>query len=304
MPGTLGNVPRPKRTQRRLIRREAGNLDARLVSPDVRVANRAAEDRGILAVDELRACGLTDDEIETRARNGHLHCLYRGVYAVGHTAISREARWLAAVKACRPHGVLSHYAGSAHWGFVEWDDREPEVTVPGPGTRIHEGIRVHRSTTLERKDWMVHDGIPVTTPARTLLDLASVLPHAPLRRAVREAMAQRRVTVRQLVDVLARAGPRRGSRKLARIVAQGDAPTASVLEDVVLDLILAGGFARPDVGVPITVEGRRFVPDFRWPEQRIIVEADGAQWHDHELAREDDASGRRFSRRAASTSFA
>lgn len=97
------------------------------------------------------------------------------------------------------------------------------------------------------------------------------------------------MTVRQLVDVLARAGPRRGSRKLARIVAQGDAPTASVLEDVVLDLILAGGFARPDVGVPITVEGRRFVPDFRWPEQRIIVEADGAQWHDHELAREDDA---------------
>jgi hypothetical protein len=76
---------------------------------------------------------------------------------------------------------------------------------------------------------------------------------------------------------------------LAGIVAEGDAPTRSVLEDVVLELILAGGFARPDVGVPLAVDGRRFVPDFRWPEQRIIVEADGAKWHDHKLAREDDA---------------
>jgi hypothetical protein len=106
---------------------------------------------------------------------------------------------------------------------------------------------------------------------------------------VREAMGQKRVAIPQLVDVLARSGPRRGSRNLARIVADGYTPTESVLSDIVLDLILAGGFERPDVSVPLFVDGRRFVPDFRWPEQRLIVEADGGQWHAHKIAQEDDA---------------
>jgi very-short-patch-repair endonuclease len=66
-------------------------------------------------------------------------------------------------------------------------------------------------------------------------------------------------------------------------------PTRSKLEDAVLDLIEAGGLQTPDVGVAIRVEGRRVVPDFRWAEQRLVIEADGAQWHDNQLAREDDA---------------
>lgn len=190
--------------------------------------------------------------------------------------------------------MLSHFSAAALWGFVDWDDRVPETTVPGPGGRGHDGIRVHRSALLERRDVMRRDGIPVTSAARTLLDLAVLLPYRPLRRAVREAMAQRWVGVRQLVEVMARTGPRRGTRKLARIVADGYTPTESVLSDIVLDLILAGGFERPDVAVPLVLEGRRFVPDFRWAEQRIIVEADGAQWHDHKLAREDDAERQAF----------
>ena len=216
------------------------------------------------------------------------------MYAVGHTGLTKEGVWLAAVKACGNEAVLSHYSASALWRFVIWDERVPEVTVPGPGTRIHDGIRVHRSACLDRRDVMTRDGIPVTTPARTLLDLASTLSYEPLRRAVREAMALQRVAIPALVEVLARCGPRRGSRNLARIVADGYTPTASVLEDAVLDLILAGGFERPDVNKPMVIEGRRLVPDFRWPKQRVIVEADGAKWHDHKLAREDDAERQAF----------
>jgi very-short-patch-repair endonuclease len=77
---------------------------------------------------------------------------------------------------------------------------------------------------------------------------------------------------------------------LARIVATGPAPTRSELEDVVLDLMLRGGLRHPDVNVPIRVGGRRVVPDFRWPEQRLVVEADGARFHDGEVARVDDAA--------------
>lgn len=76
---------------------------------------------------------------------------------------------------------------------------------------------------------------------------------------------------------------------LVRILAAGPAPTGSVLEDVVLDLILGGGLERPDVNVPLLLSGRRVIPDFRWPRERLIVEADGAVWHDGRIEREDDA---------------
>lgn len=159
----------------------------------------------------------------------------------------------------------------------------------GTAARAHEGIRVHRTSLLEPIDVIRHQGIPVTAPARTLVDLASVVAPRTLRRAIREAQSLRLVELSQLAEVTRRLGPRRGSRKLARIIATGPAPTRSDLEDAVLDLMLAGGLAHPDVNVPIVLEGCRVVPDFRWPEQQLVVEADGAAWHDHKLAREDDA---------------
>jgi hypothetical protein len=99
-----------------------------------------------------------------------------------------------------------------------------------------------------------------------------------------------------------RLGPRRGTATLTRIIATGIPPTRSELEDAVLDLITRGGFAPPDVNKPITVDGRRIKPDFRWPEHRLVVEADGAAWHDHRLAREDDVD--RQTRPTASASCA
>lgn len=73
------------------------------------------------------------------------------------------------------------------------------------------------------------------------------------------------------------------------MIATGPAPTRSELEDVVLDLMLRGGLAHPDINVPLILDGRRVIPDFRWPEHHLVVEADGAAWHENRLAREDDA---------------
>ena len=120
-------------------------------------------------------------------------------------------------------------------------------------------MRVHRTGFPGPAYAATYEGIPVTSPARTLLDLASVLDHRPLRRAVRQAQSLQLVSMRQLVEVMDRLGSRRGTRKLAGIVA------------------------------PRSVAGRRVIPDFRWPALRLIVEADGAAWHDDKLAREDDA---------------
>jgi very-short-patch-repair endonuclease len=279
-------VPAPASRDRGVCRHIPDKLPDR---PDLRVAQAAAGQWGVLSLAELQACGLSRDAVSDRALSGRLHKVHRGVYAVGHTNLPLEGQFLAAVKACGPGAMLSHVSAAALWGFIAWDHRYPEVTVTGEWARRHPGLRIHRTTTLHRDDTARHRGIPITSPARTLLDLAARLDHRPLRSATRRAQSLHRVNIRQLVAILARHWRRPGSAKLAGIVVTGPAPTRSELEDAVLDLILRGGLAHPRVNEALWQSGRRVVPDFRWPEQHLVVEADGAAWHDNQLAREDDA---------------
>jgi predicted transcriptional regulator of viral defense system len=183
----------PHPAERRPRYRYRGELDAR---PDVRVARLAEEQWGVLSLDDLRACGLTRRALMSRVRNGRLHLIHRGVYAVGHANLPLEGRFLAAVKAGGEGAALSHFAAAAHWRMVGWDGRRIEITVRSRGTRIHAGIRAHRTQMLRPIDLRRYRGIPVTAPARTLLDLASILDHRPLRRAVRRAQSLRLVNLR------------------------------------------------------------------------------------------------------------
>jgi Protein of unknown function (DUF559) len=270
----------------RVSQPDADKLDNR---PDVRVARLAAEQWSVIDLDELRRCGLSRQGVLVRVRNGRVHPMYRTVYAVGHANPPLQGRFLAAVKACEPGAVLSHFSAAALFGLVKWAGRYPEVTVQGTATRAHRGIRVHRTLSLDARDVTRYQRIPVMSPARTLLDLAATFEYRSLRRTVRQAQALKLATVRDLVHALDRHGPRRGVTTLARIIATGPAPTRSELEDAVLDLLLRGGFEHPDVNIPLTIRGRRVIPDFRWPNQRLVIEADGAEWHDDKLSREDDA---------------
>jgi very-short-patch-repair endonuclease len=208
---------------------------------------------------------------------------------VGHPNVPLEGEFLAAVKACGTGAFLSNYAAGSLWGVVEWDARYPEVTVTGVGTRRHPGIRMHRTTIFAPEDARRHRGIPVTSPVRTAYDLAMQLPYRPLRRAVRQAVSLHLLDVEGLARALPRLGRRRGASKIRRILVEGPPPTRTALEDVVLDLILEAGLEAPDVNVPLVIDSRRIVPDFRWPKRRLVIEADGAAWHDHKIAREDDA---------------
>jgi predicted transcriptional regulator of viral defense system len=269
----------------RVCQREAHKGNSR---PDRRVSALAARQWGVVSLDELRACGLDRNAVRTRVARGWLHAVHRGVYAVGHVQLPTVGRFLAAVKACGAGAVLSHFAAAALLGFVRWDRRLIEVTVAGNATRTHPGLRVHKTATLQRADWVIRDGIPVTSPARTLVDLAAYSTPRDLRRAVREALAHKRVSLRQLIAAKTRLGPRRGSAVLAEVLSHA-APTRSELEDVVLDLILGAGFRKPDVNVSLRLNGRVVIPDFRWPAQRVVVEADSATWHGNALARQDDA---------------
>jgi Protein of unknown function (DUF559) len=271
------------------VRRIAEHPAFRPTSPDARAAQHAAEEWSVLSLDELRACGLSSDQVTARLRKGWLHRIYPRAYAVGSPVLTMQGCFLAAAKSMGRGAVLSHFSAAALWGFVEWDARRPEVTVAGTSAKSRTGIRVHRTSTLERRDVMRHDGVPTTTPVRTLIDLAGVVNYRLLRRAVRKALFQRRVSLPQLVAAVRRAGPRRGTANLNRVLATRPEATRSELEDVVLDLIVDAGLARPDVNKPLLLAGRRVIPDFRWPEHRVVVEADGRAWHDNPVAREEDA---------------
>ncbi len=204
---------------------------------DRAVAQLAAGQWGVVSTAELRACGLTRTAITRRRERGHLHQLYVGVWAVGHPNPPWEGRLAAAVKACGPAAILSHYTAAEFWGFVGRMTRMPDVTVPSANRRRGRGIRVHRSD-LAPEDRREHLGVAVTAPARTLLDLAALVDATHLRRAVRGAIGSGSVTHRQLQRVLRRYPRRRGSVALATPITSGAAPTNSERESDVLDLIL------------------------------------------------------------------
>ena len=257
--------------------------------PDAHVARLAAEQDGVVSIAQLRACGLNDRAVARRARDGRLHRLHRGVYAVGHAGVTLRGRFRAAVLACGAAAALSHFAAAALWGFLSWDDRHIEVTVVRGGARAIDGVRVHRSRSLDRRDVRRPYGFPVTSPARTLLDLAAVLPDKALRRAVRRAQAQRVVSIRQILELLDRSPGHHGAARLRACIAGGPAPTRSELEDLLLDLLDATGIERPQINAPLRFGSDTIIPDYLWPKQRVAIEADSVTWHDHKLVRENDA---------------
>jgi hypothetical protein len=204
------------------------NNSGQLSTPDERVAIVAGRQYGYVTRVQLIAAGLDAKAIDYRIKIGRLHLVYRGVYAVGHVPVTPHARSMAAVLACGRSACLSYCWGGALWQVgLRW---EGPIDVTAPTDRRHKGIRVHRSRTLTPRDVTVHFGIPVTTPARTLLDLAEVLDTPSLTRAVNEARLRHRSTLPELRALLARS-PGRATRRLRPFVERETGPTRSRLED-------------------------------------------------------------------------
>ena len=200
---------------------------------------------------------------------------------------------LAAVMACGADALLSHFSAAALPNIIRWEDRYPDVLVLGESAPQHPRINGHRTSYLPPEHLTTWRGIPMTTAERTLLDLAGVLSEDRLRRAIRQSQFLGLTTLGSLVGVLNGPGPKRGRKTLAKVIATGAAPTQSELEDAVLDLILRGGFTHPAVNAPLYLAGRRIVPDFRWPGQRLAIEADGRH-HDDPLERVADRERQRI----------
>lgn len=181
---------------------------------------------------------------------------------------------MAAVFACGPGAVLSHRDAAALWELRQSSSAAIEVTVPSlNGRRGQRGIRVHRSGRLGPDEVTVRDGIPVTTVARTLLDLADVVPKQALRRAVTEAEYLRLFDL-TAINAVVKSNPGRRSAKLMAAAGTGER-TRSKLEDRFLAFVERHGVERPKTGV--WIEG--YETDFLWPEANLVVELDGLAAH-------------------------
>lgn len=214
--------------------------------------------------------------VEHRLATGRLHVLRRGVYAVGRPELGEEGSWMAAVLACGHGAVLSHRSAAALWGIAAARGRTVDISVPFAMRGHPPEVRMHRRYGWRRGDRAAHRGIPVTSPVRTLLDLAVDMTPEQIERAVSDADRLDLVDPEQLHDAI---GAYRGERGVARLRAVLERRTFrltdSELERRFLRLIETAGLPTPRTGVRLN----GFKVDFFWPDLALVVETDGLRYH-------------------------
>ena len=249
---------------------------------DHRVAALADRQYGVVTRTQLTELGLGRGAIDARVRAGHLHRVHRGVYAVGRRALTTKGRFLAAVFACGNQAVLSHQSAAVLWELRPERGRRIDVTVPTTGGRTRRGAMIVHRSPLPDREVTVRDRVPVTTVARTIVDLADVLPRRALERAIDEA-----AYLRHDIDSLEAKRGRRGYGLLSKVLADHDTGstwTRSELEEQMLALCRRFGLPAPEVNAMI---GGHEV-DFVWRDARVIVETDGWAAHGTRRAFERD----------------
>ena len=240
------------------------------------VGELARRQWGLVAREQLIERGMSTRGISDWVRDGRLHRLYRGIYAYGHDRLRPEGRWLAAVMACGPGAVLSHRDAAQLWELRQNNSALVDVTVPSQNGRVRrKGIRVHRSGRLGPEEVAQRSGIPVTTVARTLLDLADVLDLQALRRAVTEAEYRDRFDLTAINAVVQSNPGRRGRKLMTAAVGGRSHRTRSPLEDRFLRFRERWGVEEPESGV--WIDG--YEADFIWTRVGLVVELDGVAAH-------------------------
>lgn len=242
----------------------------------------AASQHGIVTRQQALAEGISARQVETRLRKGSLIAVHPGVYRVGHAAPSVEATYMAAVLRCGDGALLSGRAAGHLLGLLPGPAPPPEVTAPRE--RRIKGVGTRCSRRLDPADRVICRGIPTTSPAATLVDLAAVVAPHLLGRAVHEAGIRHGVGPEAIAAVLDRRPNAPGSGKL-RAILSGDAGlTLSKLEREFLKLLRKAGLPLP---VTNSLAGGRLV-DCRWPAHKLTVELDGYRYHASRHAWEQD----------------
>ena len=250
------------------------------------IAALAAGQHGVVSHAQLVERGVGRGAIKHRVAVGLLLPLHRGVYAVGHQALRREAWWMAAVLAAGPDAALSYRSAAEFWAIRQSARARIEVSVTHH-RRSTARLEVH-VVDMQPDEVIVEQGIRVTCPTRTLLDLASVLTVDQLEHAFNEAEYRRLTSPVSLDALLARYPGRKGTTAIRRVLENhrrnGETRSRTELERELLSLVRVYDLPRPIVNR----QTERGELDARWPEAKLVVELDGFAAHGTHKAFEDD----------------
>lgn len=240
----------------------------------------AEKQHGVLAHWQLLELGATKGLNLRRRQGGLLIPLHQGVYALGHKSLTREGRWIAAVLACGPGAVLSHFSAGHLWGLCGSYGPIEVLRQSGAFTQAgrHRGIRLHQTRRLEPYELTIEKAIPVVSMERALLDLAARTDMKRLERIFVQAYKREGFSWPRLGRILGHTRGRKGAgklRKIAREVDPAALETKSVTEIDFLALCREANLPTPAVNV--LVEGH--LVDFLWPAQKVIVETDSWSFH-------------------------
>ncbi len=231
---------------------------------------------GVITRAQLMTAGYNRRAIEHRIATTRLQPLWRGAYLVGTRRPSRLARWMAAALTCGPEAVLSHVSAAGLWEIADEPTNAVHVSVPAHVVRRRPGIRVHRRSGLVDADRGAHLGIPVTSPALTLVDLATTLPPGPLETAVNRADGMGRIDPETLRRAVERMGGRPGTARLRVLLDRRTFRlTDSALERLMLPILAALDLPPPETRARVN----GFRVDFFWPELGLVIETDGLRYH-------------------------
>jgi hypothetical protein len=261
----------------------------------IELSRLAGRQQGVVSRRQISRLGISRGRIEHLIRAGHLHRVFRGVYAVGHPAIGERGRMRAAALACGDGAVVSHRSAAALLGLI---DRAPvAIDVIGRGQRGRgiDGILARRGQSLSRAETGSVEGIPCTSPARTLVDLGGMVGLPSLRSAFERAAAKKMLDV-DAIEAAVGSGGRRGAKSLRLLIDEwrGAAPLPkrdrlkSPLEAMVLPILGQRGIPPPRANAPVDLVDGRIEVDFLWAEQRFVLEADSRDFHGTEVAFERD----------------
>lgn len=250
---------------------------------DRSVAGLALRQHGVVSGWQLAELGLSANAARKRVASGRLHRLHRGVFAVGHALLTQRGRFMAAVLACGPEAWASHYCSGVLLELGLGVRRLIDVTTRGAHGRTLRGIRAHRSATLTEDDVHVIDGIPCTTLARTLLDIAEDGTRREVERALDRAELACILDMRAIDDVLSRANGRRGAKLLCAVLEEhrvSSTLTRNSLEEAFLAIARAALLPPDTVNEWIAFpDGGGAEADFVYRAKRLIVETDGRDPH-------------------------
>lgn len=244
----------------------------------------AARQHGIVSSGQLAALGYSSATVTRWIQAGRLHRILRGTVAVGHAGITRHGRCLAAVLACGSGAVLSHESSAWLWGLHSGCPSDPHVTVPSRGHR-RAGIQIHHSTILEAEDLSKCELIPVTSVARTLLDIAGRRGRG-LDSLVEKAERRGLLELAALDSVLKRAGGHPGREPLRQALLMYRDPVFSRARGERLLRALAKTAGLPPPAVNFFVAGHEV--DAYWPDLAFGIEVDGWDTHRTRAAFESD----------------